>query len=82
MKDHEKVLPEREKLVKILGIKSTISEEELSDYYYKIKNEQREKMLKAKDIRDRVRLQNLVLAIDDAFLDYQDSVNRELRSKL
>lgn len=82
MKDHEKVLPEREKLVKILGIKSTISEQELSDYYYKIKNEQREKMLKAKDIRDRVRLQNLVLAIDDAFLDYQDSVNRELRSKL
>lgn len=76
------MLPERENLVKILGIKNPITEEELTDYYQRIKNEHRDKMLKAKDIHERIRLQNLVLAIDDAYLDYQDSINRELRSKL
>jgi hypothetical protein len=34
-----------------------------------------DQMKKSANIRERIRLQNLMIALDDAFLDYQSSLN-------
>lgn len=67
---------EKQKLLKILGIDIKIPDTEVNTHYKKIRKEYREKMLEEQDYRERARLQNLVIAIDDAYLEYRDAIKK------
>ncbi|MGH2644792.1 MAG: hypothetical protein ACRDE2_12635 [Chitinophagaceae bacterium] len=67
---------EKEKLLEILGVDKGIPDEEINSHYKKIRLEQKEKMLNEQNYRERAKLQNLVIAIDDAYFEYKDSLKK------
>lgn len=67
---------EKQKLLELLGIDRDTPEPDINTQYKKIKKGHREKMLKEQDYRERARLQNLVIAIDDAYFEYKDSLKK------
>lgn len=67
---------EKQKLLELLGIDAETPEQDIKKHYNEIKKEHREKMLKEQDHRERARLQNLVIAIDDAYFEYQDFLRK------
>lgn len=69
--------PEKQKLLELLGIGKDTAEPDININYKKIKKEHREKMLNEQDYRERARLQNLVIAIDDAYFEYKDSLKKK-----
>jgi preprotein translocase subunit Sec63 len=68
---------EKQRLLELLGIDKDTPEPDINTHYKKIKKEHREKMLNEQDYRERARLQNLVIAIDDAYFEYKDSLKKK-----
>jgi preprotein translocase subunit Sec63 len=67
---------EKQRLMEILGIDKETPDIDVNTHYKKIRDGYREKMLLEKNYRERARLQNLVIAIDDAYFDYKDSLKK------
>lgn len=67
---------EKQKLLELLGIDKDTPESDINTHYKKIKKEHRDKMLNEQNYRERARLQNLVIAIDDAYFEYKDSLKK------
>ena len=67
---------EKQRLMEILGIDKETPDKDVNTHYKKIRDGFREKMLQEKNYHERARLQNLVIAIDDAYFDYTDSLKK------
>lgn len=74
MKRANDSFPEKEKILKLLDIKEN-DHEAITTHY-----QQKQKMLysrlkAATDIKERIKVQNILLELDDAFIEYQSGIN-------
>lgn len=76
MKSENERIPEVRKILQLLELPVYEHEVVVSCYLQKQKILQYE-MVHSCDIRERIRLQNTLMELDDAFLDYQSSIHRD-----
>jgi hypothetical protein len=68
--------PHKDKIISILGLPDDNQDHDsILCHYNKLLVSYQDQMKKSANIRERIRLQNLMIALDDAFLDYQSSLN-------
>lgn len=67
--------PERDKIVKLLSLNSE-DHDTISSHYQRQRDTYQDQMRRAANITDRIKLQNMMIALDDAFLDYQSSLHK------
>lgn len=66
--------PHKNKIMSLLGLADDHDHDSILAHYNTLLGSYQEQMRKSANIRERIRLQNQMIALDDAFLDYQSSV--------
>lgn len=74
MKVQNESNPHKSKVMRLLGLTDEHDHDSILSHYNKVLGSYQEQMRKSANIRERIRLQNLMIALDDAFLDYQSSL--------
>lgn len=75
MRREKENFPEKENIVQLLGI-SVDDHDIIVDQYERKQRLLCAQMKASRDIRERIKLQNTLLELDDAFLEYQSSMNK------
>lgn len=76
MSKESEALQEKEKLMHLLGIKQQDHDSLVNEYQQK-QRKLYAQLKAATDIKERIKLQNILLELDDAFLEYQSSMHRK-----